>query len=148
MGWMVWGSKPGGGKIFCTCPHWPLGPPSFLYSGFRSFLGIKRLGHGIDHPPPSSAEVKERVDLYLNSTSGRSWPILGWPLPLPFTFRQYSPDGAILSDVCCTITAVEALCDYDNACCSDVNVHCALFQKITIILIYRCISAPHKLASI
>jgi hypothetical protein len=30
-----------------------------------SFPGVKRLGHGIDHPPPSSAEVKERVELYL-----------------------------------------------------------------------------------
>jgi len=26
-----------------------------------SFLGIKRPGRGNDHPPPSSAEVKERV---------------------------------------------------------------------------------------
>ena len=23
-------------------------------------------GHGVDHPPPSSAEVKERIQLYLN----------------------------------------------------------------------------------
>jgi hypothetical protein len=34
-----------------------------LYSG--SFLGIKQLGNGVDHPPPPSAEVKEREDLYL-----------------------------------------------------------------------------------
>jgi len=30
-----------------------------------SFPGLKRPGRGVDHPPPSSAEVKERVELYL-----------------------------------------------------------------------------------
>ena len=29
-----------------------------------SFPGVKRPGRGVDHPPPSSAEVKERVELY------------------------------------------------------------------------------------
>ena len=28
------------------------------------FLGVKRPGRGVDHPPPSSAEVAERVELY------------------------------------------------------------------------------------
>ena len=42
------------------------------------------------HPPPSSAEVKERVELYLYSTSVPSWPVVGWtlPLPLPSTGNQ------------------------------------------------------------
>jgi len=62
MGWMIWGSNPGGGEIFCTSPDRPWGPPSLL-----SFLGVKQLGCGIDHPPPSSAEVKEKVELYLFS---------------------------------------------------------------------------------
>ena len=31
---------------------------------------VKRPGPGLDHPPPSNAEVKERVELYLYSTSG------------------------------------------------------------------------------
>jgi hypothetical protein len=30
-----------------------------------SFPEIKRPGRGVDHPLPSSAEVKERVELYL-----------------------------------------------------------------------------------
>jgi hypothetical protein len=29
-----------------------------------SFPGVKRPGRGVDHPPPYSAEVKERVELY------------------------------------------------------------------------------------
>jgi hypothetical protein len=36
--------------------------------------------------PTSNAEVKERVELYLYSNSGPSWPVPGWPLPLHFTF--------------------------------------------------------------
>jgi len=31
---------------------------------------------------PYSAYVKERVELYLYSTSGPSWPVTGWTLPL------------------------------------------------------------------
>ena len=48
--------------------------------GTGSFPGVKRPGRGVDHPPPSSAEVKERVELYLYSPSGPSWPDLGWTL--------------------------------------------------------------------
>jgi len=33
--------------------------------GTRSFSVVKRPGRGVDHSPPSSAEVKERVELYL-----------------------------------------------------------------------------------
>ena len=47
-----------------------------------SFPGVKRPERGIDHPPPSSAEVKERVEIYLYSHSGPSWPVLGWTLTL------------------------------------------------------------------
>jgi len=41
-----------------------------------SFLGVKRPGRGVDHPPPSSAKVKERLELCLYSPSGPSWPFL------------------------------------------------------------------------
>jgi hypothetical protein len=51
--------------------------------GTGYFQGVKRPGHGVDHPPPSCAEVKERVELYLYSSSGPSWPLLGLTLPLP-----------------------------------------------------------------
>ena len=47
-------------------------------NGYRvSFPGVKRPECGIDHPPPSSAEVKEIVELYLFSPSGPSWPVIG-----------------------------------------------------------------------
>ena len=34
-------------------------------------------GLGVDLPPPSSPEVKERVELYLYSLSGTVWPATG-----------------------------------------------------------------------
>jgi len=38
--------------------------------GTGSFPVVKWLGHGVDHPLPSSTEVKERVELYLSSPCG------------------------------------------------------------------------------
>ena len=79
--WTIQGSKPGGGEIFRTRPDRPQGPPSLLNNGYRvCFLGFKRPGRGVNHPPPSSADVKERVELYPDSPSGR---ILALPF-LPF----------------------------------------------------------------
>ena len=39
--------------------------------------GVKRTGRGVNHAPPSSAKVKERVDLYLYYAPGPSWPLIG-----------------------------------------------------------------------
>jgi hypothetical protein len=41
------------------------------------FTGIKRPGRDVDHALPYSAEVKEKVEVYLYSTSGLSCPVLG-----------------------------------------------------------------------
>jgi hypothetical protein len=46
--------------------------PASYTMGTGSLPGVKRSGRGVDHPPPSSAEVKERVELYLYSPSGPS----------------------------------------------------------------------------
>ena len=45
--------------------------------GTGSFLGVKQQRRGVDHPHPSSGEVKERVELYFYFHSGTSWPVLG-----------------------------------------------------------------------
>jgi hypothetical protein len=63
---------PGEGEIFRNRPDWPWGPPSLLYNGYW----VSSMG-SIDHPPPPSAEVKERVELYLCSPSGPSWLVVG-----------------------------------------------------------------------
>ena len=55
--------------------------PASHTMGTGSFLGLKQPGRGIDHPPPSSIEVKARIELYISSPSGPSWPVLGWTSP-------------------------------------------------------------------
>jgi hypothetical protein len=55
--------------------------PASCTMGTGSFPGLKRPGRGVDHPPPSSAEVKEKVKLYLYSPSRPSWPVRRWTLP-------------------------------------------------------------------
>jgi len=55
------------------------GPEAHLASytmGTVHFPEVKWPGHGVDHPPPSSTEVKERVELYLYSPSGPLWTVL------------------------------------------------------------------------
>jgi hypothetical protein len=81
-GCMVRVLNPDGTEIFRTRPDRPWGPPSLLYNAYRVFPGRKAAGAWPDHPPPSTAEVKERVEQYLYSPSRPSWPVLGWTLPL------------------------------------------------------------------
>ena len=61
------------------------GPGAEPASG-KIFPGGKTSGAWRWQPTPSSAEVEERVKLYLCSPSGPSWPVLGWTLPFTFLF--------------------------------------------------------------
>ena len=54
--------------------------------GTRSFPGVKRPGRGVNHPPPSTAVVKERVDLCFYSHYGSSRPVLEWTLHFTLFF--------------------------------------------------------------
>ena len=79
-----------GGEIFRTCPDRPWGSLSLLYNGYRVFpWGKERPGRDADLSPPSSAVVKERVELYLYSPYGpyglyrASVSVQGCTLPLP-----------------------------------------------------------------
>ena len=71
------GLNPGMDEIFHTRPvqHW--GPPSILYNWYLVFPGGKADGVWRLSPTPSSAEVKERVELYIYGPSGPSCPVLG-----------------------------------------------------------------------
>jgi len=66
------GIEPGWGENFRICPDRSWVPHSLLCNGYRVFPGGKAAGRGVDHPPPSNAEVKERVELYLRSPFGPS----------------------------------------------------------------------------
>jgi hypothetical protein len=50
---------------FSSTSRMALGATHLLCNGYRVFTGVKRLGRGVDRPPTSSAEVNERVELYL-----------------------------------------------------------------------------------
>jgi hypothetical protein len=64
------------GRDFLHSSRPPLGPTQ------PPVQWVKRPGRGADHRTPSSAEVKERVELYLYSPSGPSCLVLGRTLPV------------------------------------------------------------------
>jgi len=73
-------------RYFRTRPDRLWGPPSLLYNRYQVFLGGKAAGTWHWSPTSSSAEAKERVDLYLYSPSGFSWSVIGWNLTFNFIF--------------------------------------------------------------
>jgi hypothetical protein len=92
------------GRIFLGSSRPALGliqPPIHWY---WVFLGGKAAGMWCLPPTPSSAEVKERVELYLYSLSGPSWSVLGWnlplPLPLPLPTQSHSPEDRDIYTSC------------------------------------------------
>jgi hypothetical protein len=65
-------------------------PTRLLYNGYRVFRRGKAAVAWSWPPTPSSAEVKERVDLNLYPSYRPSWPVLGWTLPLPLPLQYLS----------------------------------------------------------
>ena len=75
------GSESWGGENSRTHPDLPWGPSSLLFNGYWvSFSGIKRPGRGVNYPPPSSTDFKQRVQLNFYSLSGpglrQNFPLL------------------------------------------------------------------------
>jgi len=70
------------GQIFCTRPDRTWDPSSLLYNGYRAIPGINGPGGGIDQLIPSSAEVKEREELYIYFPLG----LRGLCFKVTFTF--------------------------------------------------------------
>jgi len=114
MGRTVWGSNPGGGEIFRTCPDWPWGPPSLLYNGYRVYPGGREQPGYDTYPSPPSRAGYERVELYLYSPYGPyglyrpSVPVQGWTLPYVCTvhFVQF----IIQTDHCTTCIITVNFC--------------------------------------
>jgi hypothetical protein len=72
----------GGGRFSAPVQTGSEAHPAFCTIGTGSFPGTKRQVHGVDNPTTSSAEVKERVQLYLYSPSRHSRHVLGWTLSI------------------------------------------------------------------
>jgi hypothetical protein len=64
-----------------TCPG---AHPASYTMGTVSFAGVKRPGCSVDYPLSTIAKVKERVELYIYSLPGPSWPVIGWTLHLKY----------------------------------------------------------------
>jgi hypothetical protein len=68
---------PVGAKFSAPVHTGPEAHPASYTMGTGSLPRGKAAGDGFDLPPPPSAEVKERAELYLLSPSGPSWPVIG-----------------------------------------------------------------------
>ena len=71
-------SNPDRGEILRKRPDLSWDPP-------RSSPGVKGPRRGVDHSPPSSAEVKERIRLYLQSPLGLRTLFYGELYHLPYS---------------------------------------------------------------
>jgi hypothetical protein len=105
--------------------------PASCTIGTGSFPGVKRPGRGVDHPPTSTTEVKERVDLYLYLRSGPSWPVLGGTLPvntLCSQITEFSTLYLVAQIVITVLVKVKANCNYITS---------YWFLKFHLLFIYR-----------
>jgi hypothetical protein len=72
-----WGSNPDRAGNFSLQHHVQTGsgahPPFYPLGTRGSFPGVKQLGSEADHSPPSSAKVKECMELYLHFSNTFSW---------------------------------------------------------------------------
>jgi hypothetical protein len=75
MVWTVRRTHPGAGGDFPLTPRQILGQNQHLWGSLSRVLN--QPGPGVDHPPPNSAKVKGRVEIYRYLPSGQSWPVVG-----------------------------------------------------------------------
>jgi len=78
--WTLRESNPGGARFSAAVQNVPGDQQASCRMGTGSFPGIKLPKSGVYHPPPTNAEVKERVVLYLYTSSRTSWIVPGWTL--------------------------------------------------------------------
>ena len=75
MGWTVWGSNHGGARFSTPIQTGAGAHPASYANGTGSVPVVKKPGFVVDLTSPSSAKVKERVELYIFSASGPLWPV-------------------------------------------------------------------------
>ena len=85
--------------------------------GTGSFPGLKRPVRCVDHPPLSSADVKETVQLYIYSPCGPSWLVLVRTLPLPFiSFKTDLKLGYVFVYLCICVFVYLCICVFMYLC--------------------------------
>ena len=95
-----------------------LGPTPPHINGYRVlFPVVRHRGCDVNHPPPSSVKVKEKVDLYLYSPSGPLWPVLWRTLPYFYirlflvfwSVNSLSSCSALLHIAMCSVAMISAV---------------------------------------
>ena len=86
---LLWARRSGdwipvGARFSARVHNGPESLPASYTMNTGTSLAVKRPGPDVVYPSLSTAEVKERVELYIYTTSETSWPVLGCNLPLPF----------------------------------------------------------------
>ena len=84
---------PVGARFSASVPTDPAAHPASYTMGKGSFPGVKRPGREVGHPLPSSAEIIERIQLYLYSPSGSSWAVVRWTSPFTCHCKIHFNDG-------------------------------------------------------
>ena len=94
-----------GARFSASVQTGPGANPASYTMGTGSFPRVKRPGRVVDHPPVSSGEVIERVELYLY-ISGPPWPVLGWtlPVPLPLSSLKMLTQNSSATVFCCVFS--------------------------------------------
>ena len=93
-GWTVRISNPGRAIFSASVQTKPGANPASYTMGRGSVSRGKRSGSSVDHPPPPSTNVKDRVPLL---PTGPSWPVLWWPLPFIFNTSYLNPGKVFFS---------------------------------------------------
>ena len=123
----------------------PVAHPVSYTMGTGSLSGGKAAVAWRWPPTPSSAEVKERVQIYLYSPSGPSWPVLGWILPLLCVPNANCSTGASfkpkVKDNFYSILLVILLCttNWGTKCCKSfirrpIVCHLIRLTKLALVL--------------
>jgi hypothetical protein len=97
---------PSGDRIPVEAKFYALVQPYSMDTG--SYPEVKRPGRGVDHSPPSIAEVEEKVELDFYSHSGPSWHVLMWT----FTLFTYIFVHTCMYYVCLCVCVCVCLCVY------------------------------------
>ena len=64
-GWKVQGSNSSGARIYARVQFGPGADPASCTMSTGTFPGVEQPVCGVNHPPSSSAEVKESVELHI-----------------------------------------------------------------------------------
>jgi hypothetical protein len=86
--------------------------------GAGFFPAAKWPGRGIDHPNPSGAEIKERVELYLYSHCGPSWSVLS----LTYLYLLFESFGKYVQKIQVSLNLIRVMDSFHGDLCTFIVI--------------------------